>query len=511
MAVSSRLGVLFVALSGAALLLVDGLRSPPGLWYASGGIVAGITLVVYTLITPSSHRTKPSSYPTPSPSTHSDSKAEATTDQTSSEQTAHFTESATQKPDPAIGKDSEQVESRPSEDPELPSTTAKRSQRLPVDSQTIERTTSYAKASGMRDRASRSTFRNKRATSMVSKGRDPSSGTDNTYFKPVDSSHEFKFLQVDTKFSYVDVDFGPEFIGLDPIPDLIEVDIGPSAVSQELVQSPVEIKISALLKALLAPTPRRRGATSTDDSTETSTVTDRHSHQRSNDAHPRRKQTIPDSQETQYRELDQLANRTADPLLAFSGMNQSTKRRPQSPNHEPRNHHRPTADVTGFGGWKNKAAADRESYDDRPSHRRDLPTQEAIRTQDSRAVGGSTADVGLDYSPPRWEPPQWDTDPFGISDVGAGLAEREESAFGTVEQTEPSFGAFDQVPSVSIEESGVDPGFSEDVFGLDGFAESREEMVDLPCLDTGSGSDPLFPNAESFVSNEDLEEDWLSF
>jgi len=67
---------------------------------------------------------------------------------------------------------------------------------------------------------------------MVSKGRDPSSGTDNTYFKPVDSSHEFKFLQVDTKFSYVDVDFGPEFIGLDPIPDLIEVDIGPSAVSQ---------------------------------------------------------------------------------------------------------------------------------------------------------------------------------------------------------------------------------------------------------------------------------------
>jgi hypothetical protein len=511
MAVSSRLGVLLVALSGAALLLVDGFRSPPELWYASGGIVAGITLVVYSSISPSSRRTKSSSYPTPSPSTHSDSKAESTTYQTGSEQTAHSTESATQKPDPTIGKDSEQVESRPSEDPELPSTTAKRSQRLPVDSQTIERTTSYAKTSGMRDRASRSTSRNKRATSMVSKGRGPSSGTDNTYFKPVDSSHEFKFLQVDTKFSYVDVDFGPEFIGLDPIPDLIEVDIGPSAVSQELVRSPVEIKISALLKALLAPTPGRRGATSTDDSMEASTVTDRHSHQRSIDAHSRRKQTIHDSQETQHDELYQYTNRTADPLTAFSGMNQSTERRPQSPNHEPGNHHRPPADLTDFGGWKNKAATGRESYGDRPSHRRDPPTQEAIRTQDSRAVRGSTVDVGRDYSPPPWEPPQWDADPFGMSDFGAGLAVREESAFGTVEQAEPSFGAFDQVPSLSIEEPEVDPGFSEEVFGLDGFAESREEMVGLPGFDTGSGSGPLFPNAEGFVSNENLEEDWLSF
>ena len=98
-----------------------------------------------------------------------------------------------------------------------------------------------------------------------------------------------------------------------------------------------------------------------------------------------------------------------------------------------------------------------------------------------------------------------------MSDFGAGLAEREESAFGTVEQAEPNFGGFDQVPSVSIEEPKVDPGFSEEVFGLDGFAESREEIVDPPGFDTGSGSDPLFPNAESFVSNEDLEEDWLSF
>ncbi|WP_128478953.1 hypothetical protein [Halorussus pelagicus] len=511
MAVSSRLVVLLAALSGVPLLLVDGFRSPPGLWYASGGIVAAIMLVVYTSISSFSHRTKPSSYSTPSPNTYSDSKAESTTDQTGSEQTVHSTESDTQKPNPAIGKDPERAKSRPSEDPELPSTTAKRSQRLPVDSQTIGQTTSYAETSSVRNRASRLTFRNKRGTSIISKGRGPTSGTDNTYFKPVDSSHEFKFFQVDTKFSYIDIDFGPEFVGLDPIPDLIEVDIGPSAVSQELIRSPVEIKISALLKSLLAPTPRRRDAITTDDRTETSAAIDGHTHQRANDAHPRRKQAIRDSQETQYGELDQLTTRTADPLTAFSGMGQSTERRPQSPDHEPEKRHQPTADVTGFGDWEQRSVTSGGYGDDRPSPGRDPLMEEAICTQDSGAAGESATDVGLDYSPPRWEPPQWDDHPFGISDFGLGLAEPEESAFGSVEQAELSFGAFDWEPSMSIEEPEVDPGFDEEVFEPDGFAESRQEMGGLPGFTTGNSPDPLLPDAECFFSDEELEEDWLSF
>jgi len=36
-------------------------------------------------------------------------------------------------------------------------------------------------------------------------------------------------------------------------------------------------------------------------------------------------------------------------------------------------------------------------------------------------------------------------------------------------------------------------------------------MIDLAGFDTGNGLNPLFPNAESFLSNEDIEEDWLSF
>lgn len=510
MAVSSRLGVLLVILSGGALLLVDGFRSPPRLWYATGGIIAGITLIVYPAISSSSRRSKPSSYPTPSPSTPADSTTGSTTQQTDSEQIAHSTESATQEPDLASQKDSDRTESLPSEEPELPSTTVKRSQRLPVKPRTTKRTTSYTKTSGTRNRASTSTFGDKRATSMVSKGRSPSSGIDNTYFKPVDSSHEFKFLQVDTKFSCVDIDFGPEFIGLDPIPDLIEVDIGPSAASQELIRSPIEIKISALLKALLAPTPRRRIATTVGDSTETSTVIDRHTHQRANDARRRRKQDIHDSQETQYRELDQCTTWTADPLTTFSGMGQSTGRRPQSPNHEPGNRHQPTADVTGFDGWEQRSATAGGYFGDHPSPGRDPLMEEFIRTQDSAAVDEPAADVGLDYSAPQWEPPQWDVDPFEMSDFGPGLAEPKESAFGSVEQAEPSFGAFDWEPSVSIEEPEVDPEFGKEVFGLDGFAESREEMVGLPGFDTGNSLNPLFPDAAGF-SDEDLEEDWLSF
>lgn len=64
MAVSSRLGFLLVVLSGGALLLVDGFRSPPGLWYTTGGAIAGITLVVYPTTSSSSRRSKPFSYPT---------------------------------------------------------------------------------------------------------------------------------------------------------------------------------------------------------------------------------------------------------------------------------------------------------------------------------------------------------------------------------------------------------------------------------------------------------------
>jgi hypothetical protein len=344
---------------------------------------------------------------------------------------------------------------------------------------------------------------------MVSKGRGPSSGTDNTYFKPVDLSHEFNFLQVDTKFSYVDIDFGPEFIGLDPIPDFIEVDIGPSAVSQELVRSPVEIKISALLKALLAPTPCRRDAATADDSTGMATAIDRHTHQRANDARPREKQTIRDSQGTQSHESDQYTTWAADPLTTFSRMGQSTERRPQSPDYEPENCHQPTADVTGFGGWEQRSVTAGGYVGDQPSPGMDLLMEKSIRTQDSAPVDEPATDVGLDYSPPRWEPPYWDANSFGMSDFGTGLAEPTESAFGSVEQTEPSFGAFDWKSSVSIEE--VDLGFGDEMFGLNGFAESRKEMVGLPGFDTGNGPDLLFPDTEGFFSDEDLEEDWLSF
>jgi len=60
MTVFGRLGALFVVLGGSALLFVDALRSPPGLWYAATGIVAGTTMMAYRVISsPSPRRLQP--------------------------------------------------------------------------------------------------------------------------------------------------------------------------------------------------------------------------------------------------------------------------------------------------------------------------------------------------------------------------------------------------------------------------------------------------------------------
>jgi len=102
MTVFGRLGALFVVLGGAALLLVDTLRSPPGLWYAAIGIVAGTTMMAYTVISsPSPRRLQPAPEPT-YPSTSNESTTASTTRQNDSQlvdtpQTAESTESADQK------------------------------------------------------------------------------------------------------------------------------------------------------------------------------------------------------------------------------------------------------------------------------------------------------------------------------------------------------------------------------------------------------------------------------
>jgi len=518
MTVFGRLGALFVVLGGAALLLVDALRSPPGLWYAAIGIVAGTTMMAYTVISsPSPRRLQPAPEPT-YPSTSNESTTASTTRQNDSQlvdapQTAESTESTEQKPEPASDDDADPPEPPTSEEkPEPSANTVKHPQGLPKKIQTAQRTATYTNSSQRKKTARTSTRRYRHVISTTSPRRSPSTGTDNQYFKPVDSNREIKFAQIDTRFSYLDVDWGPEFIGLDPVPDLVEVDVGPSAVSHELVRSPIEIKISSFIKSLLIPAPRSSGTTASKNSARSSTAADNHARRWTDDTATRRRSAPRDTWETQYREQDRRVDRRREPLTAGDRRQNPSETWPQSSGPEPENHRPTTVDTTGYGSREEMGTFDGgRSSDHRSLGWEPVMDEESIEPQNMGVADGPAVDVGVNYSPPRWEPPQWDADPFGLTDVDPGFSELEESVVEPVEQPELGFGMSDWEPGVLIEEPVIDAEIGAEMLGLDGFAEASRSAVDMPGPDIENGSNPLFPEAESFFPKEDAENDWLTF
>ena len=137
--------------------------------------------------------------------------------------------------------------------------------------------------------------------------------------------------------------------------------------------------------------------------------------------------------------------------------------------------------------------------------------EEPIGAQDMGIVDEPAVDVGMDSSPPQWEPPQWDADPFGLTDVDPGFSEPEEPVVKPVAQSYLDFGVSDWEPEVPIEEPVMDPEVGEEMLGLDGLAEPPDEAAGLPGLDAETGSNPLLPEGESFFPEEDAEDDWLTF
>lgn len=518
MTVIGRLGVLFLVLGGAALLLGNGMQSPPGLWYAVPSIVTGAAMIGYTVISSPSHQ-RPSSPPEPtSPNTSTDTTTSPRTGQTDSRltespQTAESTESADQGPEAASEKDSDPPESSPSqEQPEPPSTTVKEHRHIQDKTQHMHRSVSNANSSRTRKTERTSTRQKRHVTSTSSPRRGQSTGANNPYFKPGDLSYEVKFAQIDTRFSYLDIDLGPEFIGLDPIPDLIEVDIGPSVVSQELVRSPVEIKISSFLKTLLAPTPRSSGTTASDDSARTLMASDKQARQRTDDTRTRREPATRDSWETPYRKEDRHVDRRRDSLVDFSERRQSGRDRSRSVDRELDKHRQSLEDGAGYGNREDMGVSDSGRSDNRRSLGwKPVVKEDQTGTQKVGVVDEPAVDVGMDYSPPRRDPSQWDADPFGLSDFDPGFSEPEQAVVEPVGQSDLGFEAFDWKPGVPIEEAVVDPEISEEMIGLDGFTEPQEDSVGLPGLGADNGSTPLFPDADNFFPDEDGEDDWLSF
>ena len=516
MTVVGRLGALFVVLSGVAILFVDGFRSPPGLWYAAAGIVAGTTMILYTAISsPSPPRPQAAPGPT-SPETSEGSSGPSTTRRThptpvDTEQTAKSTESVEYEPEPASDNDADSPELPTSEKSETPSSVVKKPQHFSAKTQSTQRTSSYTGSSRTRKTRITSTHRRRHIASTAAPRQNHSTGTGNSYFKLVDSSGETKIVQIDTKFSYIDIDWGPELIGLDPIPDLVEVDVGPSAVSYELVRSPVEIKISSLLKSLLAPTSISSGTPASNDSTRPSAVADNRARRRTDDTTTGRRLAPRDTWENRHREQDRHVDHRREPLMDADRRQHPAETWPQSSG--PAENPRPTtADTIGYGGREEMGTFDGA----RSSGRRSLDwepvmDEEPIGPQDVGIADEPAVDVGMDYSPPRWEPQQWDADSFGLTDVDPGFSELEELAVEPVEQPELGFGRSDWESGVLIKGPVIDPEIGVETLGFDGFEEPPEGSIDLSGLDVENRSNPLFSEAESSFPAADGKDDWLTF
>lgn len=512
-----RHGALLLVFCGAALLFVDGLRSPPGLWYATAGIVAGTMIILYTVI---SSRSSRQSYPAPEPAssgTSEESSRASTTRQTESppadtEQTTKSTETVEHESKPASCNELDLPELPTLEKSKTTSTVGKKSQNFSDKTQSTQRTSSYTSSSRTRKTPRPSTHRQRPIASTATPNRNHSTGTDNSYFKPVDSNDEINLVQIDTKFSYIDIDWGPELIGLDPVPDLVEVDVGPSAVSHELVRSPVEINISSFLKDLLASAPRSSGTAASNDSVQPSTMADNHARRQTDDTATRRRSTSRDTSETRYREQNKRVDRRCEPLTAADTRQQPAETGSMSFGQGPENRRQTTAGITGYGSLEEMGTFDGGRYSDRRSLGLEpVMDEEPIGPQEVGVANEPAVDMGMNYSPPRWEPPQWDADPFGLNDIAPRFAEPEESVGEPVEQPELGFGMSNWEPGVTNAPTVMNLETGTEMLGLDGIAEPPEDAVGLPGFDVENGSNLLFPEPEGFFPEEDVEDDWLTF
>jgi hypothetical protein len=387
----------------------------------------------------------------------------------------------------------------------------KKPQHFSAKTQPAQRTSSHTGSSRTRKTPITSTNRRRHIASTAAPRQNHSTGTDNSYFKPVDSSGETKIVQIDTKFSYIDIDWGPELISLDPIPDLVEVDVGPSAVSYELVRSPVEIKISSFLKSLLAPTSISSGTPASNDSTRPSAVADNRAHRWTDDTTTGRRLAPRDTWENRDREQDRHVDDRHEPLREADRRQHPAETWPQSSG--PAENLRPTtADTIGYGGHEEMDTFDSARSGDRRSLGwESVIDEEPIGTRGVGIADEPAVDVGMDYSPPRWEPPQWGADSFGLTDVDPGFSELEESAPEPIEQPDLGSGRSDRESGVVIKEPVIDPEIGVETLGFDGFAEPPECPSDLPGLDVENRSNPLFSEAESSFPEEDGKDDWLTF
>lgn len=410
--------------------------------------------------------------------------------------------------------------------------TAKRSTPQTTVNQEVQRNTTPARSYRPNNSAMGSLPQQKTVTRTTSQRQTPSSTPRNKYFKPVDWNRSIRVADVDTRFSYVDIDGAPKIFDLDVAPDIVEIDLGPSAVSHELVRSPIEIKISSLLKNLLQPTPTSSDTAPPPETPQEETSTRNRSLNRPENPRTAPAQDTPYSQDHHYRGQVPTAHRLEDPV-EYTGADEWSKgNRPSTHSQDTRLPGYATPYDYDSNGWGGEETPDKwVAGQDDVAEWGQGPAEELIGVSDMLAVDEPThrpvqvesGDIGYqsgvnwEYSPPRVDPPQVDGPDLPELGNFGGMLHEPDAPF--ADAVDPWDGPSDEhmfgpenneyAPEASAVEPAVDPGIGEDMFGLSPFEESVEEAIETFGGFGEVDSDPLFPEVED--DSFDEPNDWLTF
>lgn len=517
MTVLGRLGTLFVITGGGALLFIEGLQSSPSLWYAVGSIILGTAMILSTSIWSTSSQRRQATSEPKSPRIADASEATSTTQQTdptptTPNQTAQTTASVERRAESASGTESNPSPSSSVGKSESTSIAVEDREHCSAETRSTQRPTTNTSAVWTTRTVNRWTDRQSDIGSTATLNRTHSTRATRPYFTPVDANSTINFVQVDTRFSYIDVDVGAEFIGVDLIPDLVEINVGPSAVSYELVRSPIEINLSSILTTLLAPTPRRSNRAGSADSMQPSRPVGNHTRQQVDETATEPRSTSHEPIEHGSHHQEGRLNHDPERLPAADRRRKPPTSSPQSSNAEPDIDRSSTTATNNHRIDKERRQDAFVWTTDRDTRNWGLEsTQDPIEPGELGVAETSAIDVGVNHSSHGTELSQWDTDPFGLTDVDPEFSEFDESVSEPLEQVRLGRTNTDWEPGIVDEEPVSDLEIGTEGLGFEEFAECAEAMDGLPSLDIEPGSNPLFPETESNFTDDHTMDDWLTF
>lgn len=531
MAVIGRLRALFMVFFGAALLFVPDVFHA---WFTEfitsflevslfGAVIAfvGLVMLAYQVVTSTPDRHPRRAFrPTPK-RTSTNSTSTTSTSSTKADSSSVLTESE-------IEDELKEPEPSPTKVPsKSQSTTVKRAPPQATGHQKTQRITASTNSYRPKKSAEGSSPPKRPVFRTTSERPASSTQANNEYFKPVDYDRLIRVADVDTRFSYIDVDVAPELLDLDLVPDIVEVDMGLNAVSHELVRSPIEIKVSSLLKNLVHPTSPSTGPAQTERNTRSKKSEHTRSHNNTADNRTPRDRTTRYPHENSYREQEPAVYRHRERVEYPETDEWATGTKSSMQSGDAGVSSYSTAEAYDYSGWEpsdtlNNGVFGQGGFSEWESRMAEemvgIPGTDVMDEpatpplQDEEWGVGHQSGLNQEYSLPRVDLPQVDgPDLPEFGDLEAMLREPDAPFVDAVESfswgaDEPGFGFEnrDYTPDAPV----VEPETGADLFRVNWFEESVEEVRNS--FDAGEiDSNPLFPELEDGYFEE--LDDWLTY